>query len=485
MSEWKWFPPVKTDWSLDVVNLLVVIGETSIIEHAQPITASLLCVLPRIIPAPQVFLKPVRPGRMPDTAAKMTGVYSGTTLDSVGFFANIITPLDEMPALGFRVVEVRHSDKCRLEEHAPVEKTWWVKLLGSMAAKSKKAELEMKRRSEELKRASPQADEETGRTTARETQQPTSTIKKRHRSTRQTLQDLLTNPSMAYSGQRPAVPVHIFSPIHILGIISFFNSIAIIVCAVIWEDGNAILAVGGVSLMSSVVGFASFWRPLLMSRKHDNEVPDGDVMIRTREGAFVLVKCTEDVARELYSGTEECEYYVNGRIYRLLMVIGTVLLMLSVVLLGNCTWNSQVFIGASYIVLNGLYWALGMLPRSYFWDLSRYEWRDATPYDAEQPGDDQDRSYTRTLWYAIRETRGKTGWVRVSGAAPSTDKWKRWVKEAGRNAKMGLRDWDAVRRKDEIMRAASDDDDDDEALECAPFSQITRNDQNRLSVSMF
>lgn len=525
---WRWFPPVKTDWSLDVVNLLVVIGESAMIEHSQPITASLLCVLPRIIPAPQIFLKPTRSTRMPEIPAKMTGVYSGTTLDSVGFFANIIHPLDELSAFSFKVLEIKHSEKCRYEAHqleVSGEK-WYVRLLGKLTPVSKKTKKRMQEK--QLERSSSREDEENarGRTTARDSgrhtqgqngENPQKPMRRR-RTTRQTIQDLLSYPTMAVSGERPAVPARLFSPIHLLGVASFFISVAIVVCAIIWEDGNAILAVSGVSLMSTVTGFASFWRPLLMNRRTRNEVPQGDVMIRTREGAFILVKCTEDVARELYSGTEECEYYVNGRTYRLLMAVGTVLLMMSVVLLGNCTWNSQVFIGASYIVLNGAYWGLGMLPRSYFWDLSRYEWIDVTPSDALQAHEitrDSDvqeghPSFTRTLWYAIRETQ-RTGWVQLSGAAPGTTRWKTWLKEAEANAKRDHRGWNAVQRKNEIMRSKSaprkgrlspqtreapvlmtetlgpeSDTDEDMALDCAPMGRISRSgDDGRSPTSMF
>ncbi|KAG5917356.1 hypothetical protein E4U42_007263, partial [Claviceps africana] len=118
--DWVWFPSVKSAWSLDVVNLLVVIGESSIAEHAQTITASLPGMLPRILPAPQALLKPARPTRMPETHARMTGVYSGTTLDSVGFFANIITPLDTLPPFSFKVLEIKHTDGTGLAEPVPM-----------------------------------------------------------------------------------------------------------------------------------------------------------------------------------------------------------------------------------------------------------------------------------------------------------------------------------------------------------------------------
>ncbi|KAF4496006.1 hypothetical protein FAGAP_7851 [Fusarium agapanthi] len=498
---WKWFPNVKTNWSLDVVTLLAVIGESSMAEQTQTITASLLCLLPRLIPAPQALLKPSRPSRMPETLAKMTGVYSGTTLDSVGFFATIITPLDALQPFSFRVLEITHTDPSfgDIDMNPPsAQESWstrgrnWVRSRRSNSHTTEKLPNEKDPQSNRIPRA-PHIEEgglplpNTARTTAirppgdsypSNADAPRPLV--RRPTAKQKVQDMLANPTFANTRRRPAVPAKLFSPIHILSVFSCLLSTAIITCAVVWQDGNAILAVSLISFASTVVGYASFWHPILMNRKHTNEVPRGDVMIRTREGAFLLIKCTEEVARELYSGTEECHYHVGGRTYRLLMALGTTLLMLSVVLLGNCTWNSQIFIGGSYIVLNGLYWGLGMLPRSYFWDLSRYQWQDVTPEDAKNANEITDvndqregyPSFTRTLWFAIRETQ-LTGWVGRSGAAPGTKQWNKWLKEALQNAKDGNRSWDSVARKDAIMKESlSADEIPDEAAQHAPAVEV-------------
>jgi hypothetical protein len=255
-------------------------------------------------------------------------------------------------------------------------------------------------------------------------------------------------------------------------------SFAMIGCAIYWEDANAILAIGLLSIASTLVGVASWWQPILMQRRHDNRVPAGDVMIRTREGGFLLVHCTDEVARELYSGTEECRYYIGERTYRLLMALGTTIIMVSVILLGNCTWNSQVFIAVAYIVLNGVYWGLGMLPRSYFWDLQRYVWEDITPSDcrdAHKVTDASDQregypSYTRTLWYAIRQTK-RTGWVKISGGASKTTSWDKWLAEAEENAKADKRQWPAVARKNAIMNESVANDE-DQVANAVPSSPV-------------
>jgi hypothetical protein len=312
---------------------------------------------------------------------------------------------------------------------------------------------------------------------------------------------VLTNPTMVNSEERYTVPPAYYSPVHVLSVFSFLLTIAIIVAAGIWEDGTAILAIVLISLAGTVVCYASWWRPILMNRRTTNKVPKGDVVIRTREGAFVLVRCTEEVARELYSGTEECRYLSN-KFHRVFMGLGMVLLMVSVVLLGNCGWNSQVFIGGSYILLNGLYWVLGLLPPRYFWDLGRYDVEDVTPADAARahettdPDDPREGtpSFTRTLWYAVRETK-HGAWVERSGALPGTDEWKGWLREAVDEAWKDNRGWEAVRRKNEIMKDALDAGSPtslkhpaDEAEQCAPLLEVQvprRRDTQRQGSSTF
>ncbi|KAI1420343.1 hypothetical protein F5Y12DRAFT_136525 [Xylaria sp. FL1777] len=497
-------------WRLDVVTLLAVIGESSIAEHAQIITASVLCLLPRIIPAPQALLKPSRPQRLPETTARMAGVYSGVVLDTVGFFANIIHPLDELQPFAFKVLEIKHTDKNNaggMEVPQPAANP--SSFLSRFRSNGRtNTNLSVTRSikgppsdalDDEPKLVRGRAtglgvtfspDVEAGLVDA-----PPQGITRRQ-TMKEKVQDFVANPTLATNVERPAIPATLYSPIHILEVFSGLLTFAIIGFAAWQEDGTAIIAVTLMASASSIVGWASWWRPILMNRSHTNKVPAGDVIIRTREGAFLLVKCTEEVARELYSGTEECKYHVGGQAYRLLMGLGTFLLMGSVILLGNCKWKSQIFVSAAYVVLNGLYWTMGLLPKRLFWDLSRYEYRDITPPEArnaDQTTDPTDpregvKSFTRTLWWAIRETK-RTAWVRRSGAAPGTPQWQLWLAEAEAAAKAGNKNWQSVARKDDIMKMTEDEinknpaappaHDFDEAEQAVPAVQVQPLDRNQ------
>ena len=462
----------------------------------------MMCLLPRIIPAPQALLKPSRPLRLPEFQAKMTGVYSGIHFDSVGFFATILHPLDEMQPFSFKVLRITHTDAINSTKDNDVRPS---QLNGGASRGILLRKLwPFRRGKREGSRSSSVPPDDLGESgrPARSTgvnvqidaeQAPQPGITRRV-TVKDRMQDFIASPAATMTNQkRPAIPPSLYSPTHILSIFSLLVTVSIIIAAGFWNDGTAIIAVSLVSLASSVVGWASWWRPLLMNRTNKGKVPDGDVLIRTREGGFLLVKCSEDVARELYAGTEECHYRVGERMYQVLMGTGTLMLMVSVILLGNCKWRSQIFIGAAYIVLNALYWCMSLLPKHYFWDLSRYHVENITPEDAKnahltvegETDPERVKSFTRTLWYAIRETK-RTSWVEKNGAAPHTTQWQKWLKEAGdeaeRIAKEGpaSKPWPAVTRKNEIMSTAKDKSHDggndnrdfDEAENKAPATEV-------------
>ena len=48
------------------------------------------------------------------------------------------------------------------------------------------------------------------------------------------------------------------------------------------------------------------------------------------------------------------------------MVTGSVALMVSVIVLGNASWKTQLSVAVSYIALNAVHWAVSLLPRRAF-----------------------------------------------------------------------------------------------------------------------
>lgn len=363
------FPTSRNDWRLDVVSLLAVIGESSMSKHAQPLTANWLCLLPRLMPAPQALIRPARPQGLPSQPAHVVGVHSGNYLQELNYFANLIHPISELK---------RHSISEVFIKHKPIRD---------------KNDVDQKDKIKEI------------------------------------------------------VP-KTFSFVNILTVASTLCTLALLIWSVIREDGPACVAISVISTTSSCVGLASYWHPLLTERLYKSEVPPGDIVIRTRNGAFVIVHCTEEVARELYVGAEDCAYVLDTRTSQVLTGTGTILLMVGVVLVGNCSFELQLALGAFYIALNALYWVAALLNPRLNWDLkTRYQW--------ELGNTQHCLSYTLTLYHAIiaasrikKDEIGdiKTSWVRTGMAAPDTPVWNRWLDEVAEkgNTEVGGVPWDPV-----------------------------------------
>ncbi|KAI9847912.1 MAG: hypothetical protein M1837_001429 [Sclerophora amabilis] len=332
------FPKHRDDWRLDLVGLLTVIGEASTGIHAQVITVSRMCLLPRLLPAPHALLKSSRRRDLPSVPATVAGVFSGNVQHSLNYFANLIHQVDAL--------EQRSVTVLRVGENVP-------------------------------------------------TPEPTVTIAVRQ-----------------------------LAPLQVLGIIGCLFSIFLLVEAIWLGDGVALIVVLLLSATSMFVGLGHLWTVKLAERGSQRNVPPGDVVIRGRQGAFLIVHCVEDVARALYFGKEECVYKVSENTFRVLTGVATVFLMTSIVFLTNCIWELQATFGLAYIILNGLYWVASLIPLKWHWDL--------TPFRVTPIQHFHEKNYTRTLWRAIQQS-GSADWVRKSDAAPHHHAWDAWLEEAGDN----------------------------------------------------
>jgi hypothetical protein len=377
------FPASRDQWRLDVVSLLAVIGESSMSKHAQPLTASWLCLLPRLIPAPQALFRPARPAGLPSQVALVVGVQSGNYLQELNYFANLIHPISELKRHEIQEVFIEHRPINDREDGAKVDKV------------------------------------------------------------------------------KEIVPTT-FSFLNFLTVGSTLLTLALLIWSIIHQDGPACLAIIVISITSSLVGLASFWHPLLTERKYKSDVPPGDMVVRTRNGAFVIVHCAKKIARELYVGAEDCEYVLHARPAQVLVGTGTILLMIGVILVGNCTFEMQLALGASYIALNGLYWVAALLPQRLNWDLrARYQWHEGVVEHCD--------SYTLALYSAIiaasrinKDEIGdiQTSWVRIGNTAPDTPVWNKWlneVAEKGTSQVDGIawdpvECWQTIKKRDDAER---------------------------------
>jgi len=93
-------------------GFLAILGEGSVETIAQVATLSYLIYLPRLIPAPQIFIRPSRPEKLETTAnAKVIGVHSGNTGEDIHHVAHALHRGDKLPPNTVQVVRVREHDK--------------------------------------------------------------------------------------------------------------------------------------------------------------------------------------------------------------------------------------------------------------------------------------------------------------------------------------------------------------------------------------
>ncbi|KAK4546969.1 hypothetical protein LTR36_001701 [Oleoguttula mirabilis] len=157
--------------------------------------------------------------------------------------------------------------------------------------------------------------------------------------------------------------------------------------------------------------------------------PVGDVVIRYPNGSYLVVKCDEDVARELYFAPEEIEYNIKSpAAFRIIGLVGTLMLMLGVIALANARLELQFAWAGAYILINIAQWTAAALPSRMHWDLSCYDVKEQGVV-----GGPKNPNFTEALWKAIMFTKS-TRWVKNGKAAPQTETWDLWLREAQEKA---------------------------------------------------
>ncbi|KAL9126118.1 MAG: hypothetical protein Q9217_004779 [Psora testacea] len=224
------------------------------------------------------------------------------------------------------------------------------------------------------------------------------------------------------------VSASLWGPIIWAELLGTAMSLALLILSIIRSDGFALLATILLSLLTSMIGFGSRWSLHLMKRKADRPVPKDNIVLCYPNGAFRIIKCNEDIARELYWHPEACNYVFNDTMYRLISLLGTITLMFGVICLGNSTVPLQIAFAAAYMILNAVYWVVAALPSRWHWDLSCYK---VTPEEYEHG--EANESFTQALWKAIAITQS-VDWVKNGQVAPVSEGWERWVDMAGDTA---------------------------------------------------
>lgn len=177
--------------------------------------------------------------------AKVVGVHNGVIVDSLNYFPNIIHPIDDLKPLSFNVLEIKH----KLQQTDP---NTFTPMTTATTSSMDLGQLEHGGRGPVIRR----------------TETFTDKVKSK-------VKDKLHSDPFA---KKPLVPPKKTSPLILLNWFSFVVTVALFVSAAVTNDGTACVAIGTMALVSSIVGFASFWKATLTQRKSSSKVPPGDVV---------------------------------------------------------------------------------------------------------------------------------------------------------------------------------------------------------------
>lgn len=162
------------------------------------------------------------------------------------------------------------------------------------------------------------------------------------------------------------------------------------------------------------------------------------IVVCTRNGALVVVQCTEAVASLLYttsSGT--IHFYIKSDASRRLLNACTPMILFGALFcLASCAWTMEIVIGCAYVallLLCEIFFAFSKCPV----DIGHFGIIEETPQDCrnahavsnDMAESEQMPHFARTLWYAIRQTTDSS-WAAPSGIMPSSIGWRQWLLEA-------------------------------------------------------
>jgi len=78
------------DLQLDILGIVAILGEGSVLRNAQASALSWHHVLPRLLPAPQALIKHNQAHRLPTQTGIVIGVYSGNVREELNFFTRLL-----------------------------------------------------------------------------------------------------------------------------------------------------------------------------------------------------------------------------------------------------------------------------------------------------------------------------------------------------------------------------------------------------------
>lgn len=151
----------------------------------------------------------------------------------------------------------------------------------------------------------------------------------------------------------------------------------------------------------------------------------GDTVIRWPNGSYLVIKCENFLAHQLLFAPDTVAYKLqNAGHFIPVSLLGTLVLMISVISLANAKIQLQIAWAVSYILLNIVHWMAAALPRGWNFDFSGYEIEEE-----HLSSGGRSATFAEGLFKAIVFTKS-TSWIKFNTTVPDTEHWKEWLRQA-------------------------------------------------------
>ena len=166
------------------------------------------------------------------------------------------------------------------------------------------------------------------------------------------------------------------SPYDTVTVMGCVITLMLMFISIMIRDKMPFLATLFLSLLSTVAGMANRCDLELFHLPKLEKQRPGDTVIRYPNGGFIVVKCDEDVAYELFFGPHaqlEYKFDKDKVTHGCLSLVGTIFLMLGIIFLANSMHTLQLMWLVHFIIVNLFYWVISPLQPRLAWDFPGYD----------------------------------------------------------------------------------------------------------------
>lgn len=233
------------------------------------------------------------------------------------------------------------------------------------------------------------------------------------------------DPDSQRSTSGGSVRAALYGPVNLVNMFGCILSITLFTLSAVYGDGMSLIATVLLSLLSSLIGLTSRWHMQFARRPPAARDPPGDCVIRWPNGSYLVLKCSDSLAHQLLFAPDAIAYKLqNAGHFIPVSLLGTLILMISVIALANAKIQLQIAWAASYVILNIGHWMAAALPRGWNFHFAGYEIEEEHLSSGGKAG-----SFAEGLFKAIVFTKS-TAWIRLSSAVPDTEAWREWLRRA-------------------------------------------------------